>query len=87
MEPLLNLLIANLRYTAAALQGPLASELHREFHNSRKLPDKKLTALTGEAENLLDEIGLLIQPPVELLADNFLGMYPRPCVTNYKGHG
>src|SRR5438034_3518407 len=68
MEPLLNVLIANLRYTAAALRGPLASELQDELFHSKNLPNKKLTALAGEAENLLDEIGLLIQPSVELLS-------------------
>ena len=87
MEPLLNVLIANLRYTAAALRGPLASELQDELFHSKNLPNKKLTALAGEAENLLDEIGLLIQPSVELLADNFLGMYSPLCDKLQNGHG
>jgi hypothetical protein len=75
MEPLLNLLIENLRNAVDALRGPLESELHSEFHDSAKLPDKKLAVLAGEVENLLDELSLLIQPPVELLADNFLGIF------------
>lgn len=73
MEPLLNLLISNLRYTALQLHGPLHKELQAAIFDPERLPDKKITALAGEAEELLDQISLLIQPSVSLLADNFLG--------------
>lgn len=73
MESLLNILIANLRYTAAQLRGPLHEELQAAIFDPEKLPDKKLSALAGEAEDLLEQISLLIQPSVSLLADNFLG--------------
>jgi hypothetical protein len=73
MEPLLNLLISNLRYTTLQLRGPLHKELQAAIFDPERLPDKKITALAGEAEELLDHISLLIQPSVFLLADSFLG--------------
>lgn len=76
MEPVLNELIVNLQSALGALQmeGPVKSDLYNLLHHPQGLPDKKLTALASEAENLLDSIQKLLQPPVELLADNFLGI-------------
>jgi hypothetical protein len=73
MESLLTVLITTLRYTTDQLRGPLHKELRAAIFDPERLPDKKITALASEVENLLEEIGLLIQPPVSLLADNFLG--------------
>lgn len=74
MERVLVNLIASVEAAVAALQGPLSEELQMALHDADKLPDKKLSALAAEAESLLDRAQLLIQPSVELLADNFLGM-------------
>jgi len=75
MEPLLNVLIANLRYTAEALRGPLREQLLAQATapERKELPDQTFVALAGEAQNLLDEVNLLLQPPVETIADNFFG--------------
>lgn len=80
MEPLLQVLVANLRYTAAALKGPLREELLTQVRSQERgdLPDRAFAALSAEASDLLGEIGLLLQPPVETLADNFFGESPLP---------
>jgi hypothetical protein len=73
MERTLINLVASLQAAVSALQGPVKDELQESLHDANKLPDKRLVQLAAEAENLLDQTHLLIQPSVELLADNFLG--------------
>lgn len=73
MEPLLTELIANLRQTTAALKGPLRETLLVQLTSSERgdLPDPQFAALASEAGNLLEELNLLLTPPVEKIADNF----------------
>jgi len=77
MESTLQELITSSQRTLKLLRGPLAEELRTTLSDAKKLPAKSIYNLTLEAENVLDQISLLIRPSSDILAENFLGMHNR----------
>lgn len=62
----------NLEWSLLKLQR-LGPELSQSLHNDLQLPDRAIALVAAKAIDTLRQIQLLLDPPVLILADHFLG--------------
>ena len=68
-------LTKDLKATLTGLQDEaVASELRKELHDDKKLPNKEITLAASEAIDLLGQIEQILEPSPLILADHFLGL-------------
>lgn len=69
----------NLEWSLLKLQR-LGPELSQSLHNDLQLPDRAIALVAAKAIDTLRQIQLLLDPPVLILADHFLGYVTTKCL-------